>query len=117
MAQQESQSRIGKEAWTLLFHFPITHISAYALIVETGTKLGAQVKRGDVVMPDDDETADKYLLADEKFAAAGFDWYELSNWSKPGSECRHNMAYWNGDNWWGIGAGAHSTLMVVAFGM
>ena len=87
---------------------PISHISAYALIVEAGTKLGAQVKRGEVVMPDDDETADKYLLADEKFTAAGFDWYELSNWSKQGSECRHNMAYWNGDNWWGVGAGAHS---------
>jgi oxygen-independent coproporphyrinogen-3 oxidase len=89
---------------------PITHISAYALIVENGTKLGAQVKRGEVVMPDDDETADKYLLADEKFSEAGFNWYELSNWSKPGSHCRHNMAYWNGDNWWGLGAGAHSHI-------
>ncbi len=89
---------------------PISHISAYALIVENGTKLGAQVKRGDVVMPDDDQTADKYLLADEKFRAAGFDWYELSNWSKPGSECRHNIAYWSGDNWWGAGAGAHSHI-------
>ena len=89
---------------------PITHISAYALIVESGTKLGAQVKRGEVVMPDDDQTADKYLMADEKFTAAGFDWYELSNWSKPGSECRHNIAYWNGDNWWGAGAGAHSHI-------
>ena len=89
---------------------PISHISAYALIVETGTKLGAQVKRGEVVMPDDDQTADKYLLADEKFVSAGFDWYELSNWAKPGSECRHNMAYWNGDDWWGAGAGAHSHI-------
>ena len=89
---------------------PISHISAYALIVESGTKLGAQVKRGEITMPDDDQTADKYLLADSKFIAAGFDWYELSNWSKPGSECRHNMAYWNGDNWWGLGAGAHSHL-------
>ncbi len=89
---------------------PITHISAYALIVEDGTKLGAQVRRGEVVMPDDDQTADKYVMADEKFSAAGFDWYELSNWSKPGSESRHNMAYWNGDNWWGIGAGAHSHI-------
>ena len=89
---------------------PITHISAYALIVENGTKLGAQVKRGEVVMPDDDQTADKYLIADDKFTAAGFDWYELSNWSKPGSECRHNLTYWNGDNWWGAGAGAHSHI-------
>ena len=89
---------------------PISHISAYALIVEKGTKLGAQVKRGEVIMPDDDQTADKYLLADEKFNSAGFNWYELSNWSKPGSECRHNIAYWNGGNWWGAGAGAHSHI-------
>ena len=89
---------------------PITHISAYALIVEQGTKLGAQVKRGEVVMPDDDETADKYLLADERFEAAGLRWYELSNWSKPGSQSRHNMAYWLGTNWWGAGPGAHSHL-------
>ena len=89
---------------------PITHISAYALIVENGTKLGAAVKRGEVVMPEDDQTADKYLLADEKFNSAGFKWYELSNWSKPGSQCRHNIAYWSGDNWWGAGAGAHSHI-------
>jgi len=89
---------------------PISHISAYALIVEQGTNLGAQVKRGEVVMPDDDETADKYLLADEKFRAAGLDWYELSNWSKPGSESKHNLAYWNGTNWWGAGPGAHSHI-------
>jgi oxygen-independent coproporphyrinogen-3 oxidase len=89
---------------------PISHISAYALIVESGTKLGAQVRRGEVLMPDDDETADKYIMADEAFSAAGFDWYELSNWSKAESECRHNLAYWNGDNWWGLGAGAHSHI-------
>ena len=87
---------------------PITHISAYALIVEPGTKLGAQVKRGEVIMPDDDETADKYILADEKFNSAGFDWYELSNWAKSGSECKHNITYWQGGDWWGAGPGAHS---------
>lgn len=88
----------------------ITHISAYALIVENGTKLAAQVKRGDVVIPDDDETADKYLLADNKMRAAGFDWYEVSNWSKSDSPCRHNVAYWQGANWWGAGPGAHSHI-------
>ena len=87
---------------------PINHISAYALIVESGTKLAAQVKRGEVVIPDDDQTADKYLLADEKFSKAGFTWYELSNWAKPGGECRHNIAYWESANWWGLGPGAHS---------
>jgi len=89
---------------------PITHVSAYALIVEDGTKLGSQVKRGEVVMPDEDLTADKYLVADEKFHAAGFDWYEVSNWAKPGSECRHNIGYWKGVNWWGLGPGAHSHM-------
>ena len=87
---------------------PIDHISAYALIVERGTKLAAQISRGDVVMPADDETADKYLLADELFSKAGFNWYELSNWSKPGGQCRHNIAYWDGSFWWGVGPGAHS---------
>ena len=89
---------------------PITHISAYALIVESGTKLAAQVKRGEVIIPEDDQTADKYLMADEKFRKAGFNWYELSNWSKPEGECRHNMAYWEGADWWGLGPGAHSHL-------
>ena len=87
---------------------PINHISAYALIVESGTKLAAEVKRGEIIIPDDDQTADKYLIADEKFGKAGFDWYELSNWSKDGGECRHNIAYWQGANWWGLGPGAHS---------
>ena len=89
---------------------PITHISAYALIVEDGTKLAAQVKRGEIVIPDDDQTADKYLIADEEFSKAGFNWYELSNWSKAGGECRHNIAYWEGANWWGLGPGAHSHI-------
>ena len=94
---------------------PITHISAYALIVEAGTKLAGQVKRGEVVIPEDDQTADKYLIADESFSKAGFDWYELSNWSKAGSECRHNIAYWVGANWWGLGPGAHSHVDGVRF--
>ena len=89
---------------------PITHISAYALIVESGTKLAAEVKRGEIIIPDEDQTADKYLLADEKFTKAGFNWYELSNWAKAGGECRHNIAYWQGSNWWGLGPGAHSHI-------
>ncbi len=89
---------------------PISHISAYALIVEDGTKLAVRVKRGEVIIPDDDETADKYILADNKFREAGMDWYELSNWSKPGSECKHNLFYWYGENWWGAGPGAHSHI-------
>lgn len=86
----------------------INHISAYALIVEKGTKLAAQVARGELKMPPDDETAEKYLYADNQFKQAGFEWYELSNWSKPNASCRHNQAYWDGSMWWGIGPGAHS---------
>ena len=89
---------------------PITHISAYALIVEEGTKLASRVKRGEIIISDDDETADKYILADNRFRDAGMDWYELSNWSKPGSECKHNLYYWYGENWWGAGPGAHSHM-------
>ena len=89
---------------------PITHISAYALIVEEGTKLAAQIKRGEVAQIDDDLTAEEYLVADKAFTAAGFEWYELSNWAKSGSLSKHNLAYWLGDNWWGAGPGAHSHL-------
>ena len=88
----------------------IDHISAYALIVESGTKLAAQIKRGDVAAPDDDLAADMYTLADSKFSAAGLNWYELSNWSKAGHECRHNIAYWHNEQWWGLGPGAHSHI-------
>jgi oxygen-independent coproporphyrinogen-3 oxidase len=87
---------------------PINHISAYALIVEEGTKFGASVRRGDVVMPSDDETAEKYTLIDARMNGAGFSWYELSNWSKPGFESVHNQFYWLSGDWWGLGAGAHS---------
>ena len=89
---------------------PITHISAYALIIEEGTKLAAQIKRGEVASVDDDLAAEKYLLADKEFTAAGFQWYELSNWAKPDSLSKHNLAYWLGENWWGAGPGAHSHL-------
>ena len=89
---------------------PVTHISAYALIVESGTKLAAAIKRGEIAAPDDDLMAEKYLLADERFHRHGLIWYELSNWSRPGSEARHNIAYWQGANWWGAGPGAHSHI-------
>jgi oxygen-independent coproporphyrinogen-3 oxidase len=87
----------------------IDHISAYALIVEDGTAFARKVSRGEVVVPDDDETATKYELADAVFAAAGFDWYELSNWAtSDAGRCRHNELYWTGAEWIGIGPGAHS---------
>lgn len=87
---------------------PIDHISAYALIVEPGTRLAARIKRGELVPRPDDETAEKYLAFDAAASARGFEWYELSNWAKPGGSCRHNVAYWDGSFWWGVGPGAHS---------
>jgi putative oxygen-independent coproporphyrinogen III oxidase len=85
------------------------HVSAYALIVEDGTRLAARVRRGEISPPDDDAMADRYLIADELLGAAGFRWYELSNWAvSERARCRHNLLYWTGGNWWGFGPGAHS---------
>ncbi|MEY4980825.1 MAG: Heme chaperone HemW [Actinomycetota bacterium] len=85
------------------------HISAYSLIVEEGTKLARQIKRGELPEPDEDLQADKYELADSLLESAGFNWYEVSNWSKsPETASRHNLAYWLGNDWWGYGPGAHS---------
>ena len=85
------------------------HISAYALIVEPGTKLAAQIKRGVYPMPDDDTHAEMYQYADECFSAAGYQWYEISNWaSGENHRSKHNLSYWEGADWWGVGPGAHS---------
>ncbi len=85
------------------------HVSAYALVVETGTKMAARVRRGELTMPDGDDEATKYEMADDALAAAGYAWYEVSNWARtPHDACRHNLGYWRGADWWGIGPGAHS---------
>jgi putative oxygen-independent coproporphyrinogen III oxidase len=85
------------------------HISAYALIVEEGTRLAARVRRGELPAPDDDVLADRYLAADAALTAAGLHWYEISNWAAgPAAQCAHNQLYWTGADWWGIGPGAHS---------
>ena len=85
------------------------HVSAYALVVEDGTKMATRVRRGELPLPDDDDLADKYLLAEELLSGAGYDAYEVSNWAvRPDAACRHNLGYWRGDDWWGIGPGAHS---------
>lgn len=99
-----------EESVRSLLTLPIDHISAYSLIVEEGTKLGAQVRRGVLAMPDEDLNADKYIVADDLFTAAGFAWYEVSNWAKPGGACKHNEMYWKNYDWWGLGAGAHSHI-------
>ncbi len=85
------------------------HVSAYALVVEQGTAMAGRVRRGELPLPDDDDLADKYELADDVLGAAGLGWYEVSNWaSGPAARCRHNLGYWDGGDWWGVGPGAHS---------
>jgi putative oxygen-independent coproporphyrinogen III oxidase len=83
---------------------PPSHVSAYGLTVEPGTPLAADPTRH----PDPDDQADKYLLADAMLGAAGLGWYEISNWARPGAECRHNQLYWDQGEYAGIGCAAHS---------
>lgn len=85
----------------------VDHVSAYALVVEDGTAMARRVRRGEIAAPDDDVLARRYRIVDERLSAAGLLWYEVSNWSRPGGQCRHNEGYWNGGQWWGAGPGAH----------
>lgn len=86
----------------------VDHVSAYSLIVEPGTRLAARVARGEIPNPSDDVAAHRYELIDSRLQSLGMTWYEVSNWSKPGGECRHNIAYWRNQDWLGIGPGAHA---------
>jgi oxygen-independent coproporphyrinogen-3 oxidase len=87
------------------------HLSAYSLIVEPGTKLARQISSGELTEVDEDLQADKYEIADKLLSEAGYNWYEISNWSKSEDlKSNHNLAYWGGQDWWGYGPGAHSHL-------
>ena len=87
------------------------HVSAYSLIVEDGTRLAARIRRGELPMIDEDVHADRYLAADQVLSEAGYRWYEVSNWAvSEDAQCRHNMLYWTGADWWGVGPGAHSHI-------
>ncbi|WP_295027650.1 radical SAM family heme chaperone HemW [uncultured Mobiluncus sp.] len=88
----------------------VDHVSCYALVIEPGTALGRALAQGEIPPVDPDDQADKYELADETLSAAGLEWYEISNWARPGHECRHNLAYWQNQDWYGFGPGAHSHL-------
>lgn len=102
--EREEDLRASLEA---VLHAGVDHCSAYALTVEPGTALARRVARGEIPHPDPDVAADRYQLIDEVLTAAGLPWYEISNWARPGGECRHNLGYWQGGQWWGIGPGAH----------
>jgi putative oxygen-independent coproporphyrinogen III oxidase len=88
----------------------VDHVSAYALLVADGTALARRVRSGELAAPDDDVMAHRYELVDARLSAAGLTWYEVSNWSLPGGECRHNLGYWDGGQWWGAGPGAHGYI-------
>ncbi|MFV0633292.1 radical SAM family heme chaperone HemW [Demequina sp.] len=87
------------------------HVSAYALVIEPGTRMGRQLRSGEIDPVDLDTQADMYEAADARLTAAGYGWYEVSNWARtPDQACRHNIAYWTSQDWWGVGPGAHSYL-------
>ena len=87
------------------------HVSAYGLVVEPGTRLHAQVRRGEVPAPAEDALADRYLAAESLLGAGGLSWYEVCSWARtPEARCRHNLGYWRGGDWWGVGPGAHSHI-------
>ncbi len=89
----------------------VDHVSAYSLIVEDGTALARRVARGELPAPDDDVAAARYEMIDDRLAAAGMGWYEVSNWAaSDAARCRHNLGYWRDGDWWGLGPGAHSHL-------
>jgi len=98
-----------RESLTAAIDLGTDHVSTYALIVEEGTKLARQIARGEVPPVDDDLHAAFYEAADARLTAAGYHWYEVSNWARdPSQRSRHNRAYWLGHDWWGVGPGAHS---------
>ena len=88
----------------------VDHVSAYSLIVEDGTAMARKVRRGELPAPQEDVYADRYEMIADALEGAGFGWYEVSNWARPGGECQHNLLYWRGARWWGAGPGAHSFI-------
>ncbi len=93
------------------------HLSLYGLTVEPGTKLAWQVETGAAPAPDPDLQADMYEATTERMAAGGYEQYEISNWSRPGRACRHNLIYWRNQPYLGLGAGAHSCFRGRRFAM
>mgnify|MGYP002714228456 FL=1 len=88
----------------------VDHVSAYSLIVEDGTAMARKIRSGQLPAPEEDVYADRYEIIAGRLEGEGFDWYEVSNWAKPGGQCEHNLIYWRGGNWWGAGPGAHGTV-------
>jgi coproporphyrinogen III oxidase-like Fe-S oxidoreductase len=117
----------GLESWGLTVDMALAlepdHVSAYALTLDDPDAEGLSGPRGDHLrlrrgarqwrdharrLQDDDRAAEMYELADERLSAAGFGWYEVSNWARPGHRSRHNLGYWQGLTWEAAGPGAHA---------
>lgn len=88
----------------------VDHVSAYSLIVEDGTAMSRKIRRGELPAPSEDVYARRYEMIASTLEGAGFEWYEVSNWSKTGGQCQHNLIYWRGGRWWGAGPGAHGHI-------
>ena len=86
------------------------HLSLYQLTIEPGTAFAPRAARGDFRIPDEDEAAALYETTQERMAAAGLPAYEISNHARPGAACRHNLVYWRGGEWIGVGPGAHGRI-------
>ena len=100
-----------KESLEVALESEPDHVSAYALIVETGTQLARKIRRGEIQAPNDDLHAEMYEFADARLTRAGYEWYEISNWARSETfRSRHNRSYWTGQDWWAIGPGAHSHI-------
>ncbi|AFY59935.1 radical SAM family heme chaperone HemW [Synechococcus sp. PCC 6312] len=100
--------RDWENSLTAVIKLQPTHVSAYDLVLEPTTVFGKKFHPGQTPLPDDDTTAEMYLLADQILTSAGYDHYEISNYARPGFRCQHNQVYWRNESYYGFGLGATS---------
>lgn len=100
----------GKNEAIALADLGLTHLSCYELTIEPGTQFGELAKRGRLPLADDGRTTEAFLAIDDALTGRGFRHYEISNYAKPGNEARHNLGYWNGAPYLGLGCGAYGTV-------
>jgi len=93
-----------------LLQFPLEHLSVYALTIEPGTRFGSLAKAGRLPIAPEDGVADSFMAIHERLEAAGFEHYEISNYARPGARSRHNVGYWRGRNYLGLGTAAVGTV-------
>jgi putative oxygen-independent coproporphyrinogen III oxidase len=109
-AVAEETPETGKNEAIALSELGLTHLSCYELTIEPGTQFGELAKRGRLPLAEDGRTTEAFLAIDDALTSRGFRHYEISNYAKPGNEARHNLGYWNGDPYLGLGCGAYGTV-------